>query len=67
MQWSARMSGAVAIPMGNSAIAHLAPLLDYVDMDGTLLLDEDLANGLTFDRRRTVYTNKAGLGFETTF
>jgi len=53
--------------IGTSAIAHLAPLLDYVDMDGTLLLDEDLAIGLTFDRGRTVYTNKAGLGFETTF
>ncbi len=53
--------------IGISAIAHLAPLLDYVDMDSTLLLDEDLADGLTFDQGHAVYTSKPGLGFKTTF
>ncbi len=33
--------------VGISAIAHLAPLLDYVDMDGALLLAEDVATGVT--------------------
>ena len=53
--------------IGISAIAHLAPLLDYVDMDTTLLLADDLADGLTFDQGRAVYTDKPGLGFEITF
>src|SRR5690606_35024821 len=35
--------------IGSAAIAHLLPLLDYVDMDGPLLLAEDLAMGLQFD------------------
>jgi L-alanine-DL-glutamate epimerase-like enolase superfamily enzyme len=33
----------------NAAIAaacHLAPLLDYADLDGALLLDEDVYDGL---------------------
>ncbi len=34
--------------IGSAAIAHLRPLIDYVDMDGPLLLQEDLATGLTF-------------------
>jgi L-alanine-DL-glutamate epimerase-like enolase superfamily enzyme len=31
--------------VGISAIAHLLPQLDYVDMDGALLLAEDIADG----------------------
>jgi hypothetical protein len=33
--------------VGISAIAHLLPELDYVDMDGALLLSEDIATGIT--------------------
>ena len=32
--------------VGSAAIGHLLPLLDYVDMDGPLLLDEDIATGI---------------------
>ena len=32
--------------VGISAIAQLVPQLDYVDMDGALLLKEDIANGV---------------------
>jgi L-Ala-D/L-Glu epimerase len=32
--------------VGISAIGHLAPLLDYVDMDGTLLIANDPATGV---------------------
>lgn len=35
--------------IGISAIAQLLPLLDYVDMDGALLLAEDIATGVTVD------------------
>lgn len=50
--------------VGTAAIAQLAPLLDYVDMDGPLLLAEDIAEGVTFDFGRIIYTDKAGLGIQ---
>ncbi|MDX1938041.1 MAG: dipeptide epimerase, partial [Flavihumibacter sp.] len=31
--------------IGSAAIAHLAPFADYIDMDGPLLLAEDIATG----------------------
>lgn len=48
--------------VGTAAIAQLAPLLHYVDMDGPLLLAEDIAEGVTFDFGKIVYNNVAGLG-----
>ncbi len=50
--------------VGTAAIAQLAPLIDYVDMDGPLLLTEDIASGVTFDTGKIVYTNGYGLGIE---
>lgn len=48
--------------LGSAAIAQLAPLLDYVDMDGPLLLDEDIAAGVSFDKGKIIYNNETGLG-----
>jgi len=48
--------------VGTAAIAQLAPLLDKVDMDGPLLLSEDIANGVGFDFGKIIYTGKPGLG-----
>jgi L-alanine-DL-glutamate epimerase-like enolase superfamily enzyme len=48
--------------VGTAAIAQLAPMLDYVDMDGPLLLAEDIAEGVTFDRGKIIYTQGNGLG-----
>ncbi len=48
--------------VGISAIAHLLPLLDYVDMDGALLLKEDIANGVTITDGVTSYSNLNGTG-----
>ncbi len=50
--------------VGTAAIAQLAPLLDYVDMDGPLLLAEDIAEGVKFDFGRIIYTDKSGLGIQ---
>ena len=36
--------------VGISAIAQLLPLLDYVDMDGAVLLAQDIATGVTLDK-----------------
>jgi L-alanine-DL-glutamate epimerase-like enolase superfamily enzyme len=50
--------------IGSAAIAHLAPLVDYIDMDGPLLLAEDIATGLSYDYGRVGVSDKPGLGIE---
>lgn len=48
--------------VGTSAVAHLLPLLDYVDMDGPLLLAEDTADGIRIDNGRIIYADRPGVG-----
>ncbi|PQJ76471.1 dipeptide epimerase [Polaribacter glomeratus] len=48
--------------VGISAIAHLLPLLDYVDMDGSLLLKEDIATGITINNGVISYAETNGIG-----
>lgn len=48
--------------VGISAIAHLLPLLDYVDMDGALLLDKDIATGVTITYGKIDYPDGNGTG-----
>ncbi len=48
--------------VGTAAIAQLAPMLDYVDMDGPLLLAEDIAYGVQFDFGRILFNDSPGLG-----
>ena len=48
--------------VGISAIAHLLPLLDYVDMDGALLLAEDIAEGVTLKYGVAEYSALNGTG-----
>lgn len=48
--------------LGSAAIAHFLPQLDYVDMDGPLLLAEDIATGLLYDNGRVTITEEPGLG-----
>ena len=52
--------------VGISAIAQLLPLLDYVDMDGALLLGADIATGVTLDQGRCVYPDTNGCGVTLT-
>lgn len=48
--------------VGISAIAQLLPLLDYVDMDGAVLIAEDIATGVRLDKGRPVYPAENGNG-----
>ncbi len=48
--------------IGTGAIAQLLPMLDYVDMDGPLLLAEDVAKGVGFDYGKIIYSDGYGLG-----
>lgn len=48
--------------VGISAIAQLLPLLDYADLDGSLLIANDPATGVTFDKGHVVYAAENGTG-----
>jgi L-alanine-DL-glutamate epimerase-like enolase superfamily enzyme len=50
--------------VGSAAIAHLLPFIDHVDMDGPLLLEEDVATGIGYDFGKISYSDKPGLGIE---
>ncbi|MBC7867923.1 MAG: dipeptide epimerase, partial [Gloeobacteraceae cyanobacterium ES-bin-316] len=52
--------------IGTAAIAQLAPMLDCVDMDGPLLLAEDIAEGVSFDMGKIIYNEATGLGLLST-
>lgn len=52
--------------IGSAAIAHLLPLLDYVDMDGPLLLEEDIASGLEIENGKVEVSGRPGLGIAYT-
>lgn len=52
--------------IGSAAIAHLLPFIDQVDMDGPLLLEEDLATGISYDFGKIGYSNHPGLGIDYT-
>ncbi|MBL7724916.1 MAG: dipeptide epimerase [Chitinophagaceae bacterium] len=48
--------------IGSAAIAHLLPFIDHVDMDGPLLLEEDLATGISYDYGKISCSEDPGLG-----
>ncbi|TVR88612.1 MAG: dipeptide epimerase [Saprospirales bacterium] len=48
--------------VGISAMAHLSPLFDYVDLDGAALLSNDPAGGVVVDRGNIEFPDTPGLG-----
>ncbi len=48
--------------IGCSAIAHLLPLLDYVDMDGPLLVNDTISKGIAIEFGKVIYANENGTG-----
>jgi L-alanine-DL-glutamate epimerase-like enolase superfamily enzyme len=48
--------------IGISNLVQLAPLLDYIDADGALLLQKDIAKGVTFNNGEIVFTDGNGSG-----
>ncbi|MBX2925031.1 MAG: dipeptide epimerase [Chitinophagaceae bacterium] len=50
--------------VGSAAIAHLAPQVNYLDADGPLLLEEDIATGLQYDFGKITPSSSPGLGVE---
>lgn len=50
--------------IGSAAIAQFLPQLDYVDLDGPLLLSKDLATGIDFNFGKVTLSGKPGLGIQ---
>ena len=48
--------------VGISAIGQLLPLLDFVDMDGALLIARDIASGVHLERGRAIFPDENGNG-----
>lgn len=48
--------------IGCSAIAHLLPLLDFVDMDGPLLVNDTISKGISIKYGKVIYANENGTG-----
>ena len=48
--------------VGISAIGMLLPLLDYVDMDGSVLIARDIADGVRLEKGVAVFPDRAGNG-----
>ena len=53
--------------IGSAAVAHLSPLVDFLDMDGPLLLKNDIATGLEYTASNFKMPYSPGLGIKTTF
>ena len=52
--------------VGISAIGHLLPLLDYVDMDGGMLIKNDIADGVKVYDEKTHFPERNGTGVKLT-
>ena len=58
------LSCMVESSVGVTAAAHLAPLCDYADLDGPLLIRNDPYDGLKYDGARFSLPDGPGLGLE---
>jgi len=50
-----------------AAAAHISPLVDYVDLDGNLLISNDPFKAVHMDKGRLILADKPGLGLEGEF
>jgi L-alanine-DL-glutamate epimerase-like enolase superfamily enzyme len=50
--------------VGISAAAQLLPLLDYADLDGAVLLADDVATGVRLEQGRVVFPDRPGCGVQ---
>ena len=48
--------------IGISAMAHIAPLVDYADLDGALLIKNDIATGVTISNGTIQFPEITGSG-----
>ena len=48
--------------IGTAAMVQLSPQVDFLDADGPLLLEEDLATGISYEKGRILVSENPGLG-----
>ena len=53
--------------IGASAMAQIAPLLDYVGVDGPLLVDKKVGSGIRLEKGRILYPDEGGTGIRVAF
>jgi L-alanine-DL-glutamate epimerase-like enolase superfamily enzyme len=53
--------------IGASAMAQVAPLLDYVGVDGPLLVEKKVGNGIRLDKGRILFPDENGTGVRASF
>ena len=58
------LSCMVESSVGVTAAAHLAPLCDYADLDGPLLIKNDPYRGIIYEGAKLTLPTRAGLGLE---
>ena len=59
------MAGCMAeSTVGISNLAQIAPLLDYIDADGAMLLKNDTATGIKIDYGKLIYSDLKGSGIK---
>ena len=57
------MAGCMAeSTIGISNLVQIAPLIDYIDADGSMLFKNDIAEGVTLINGEIIYSNKYGAG-----
>ena len=57
----------VESPIGASAMAQIAPLLDYVGVDGPLLIDKKIGSGIRLEKGKILYPEEGGTGVRVAF
>jgi len=53
--------------VGASAMAQVAPLLDYVGVDGPLLVDKKIGSGIRLEKGKILYPDEGGTGVRVSF
>ena len=53
--------------IGASATAQVAPLLDYVAVDGPLLIDKKIGSGIRLEKGKILYPDEGGTGVRVAF
>lgn len=56
------LGGMCETVVGSTLLAHLLPLADYADIDGPLLLQENVGKGLVYDQALISVPNRPGSG-----
>ena len=60
-------ANSVESTVGVSAIAQLAPLLDYIAVDGPLLIEKKVGTGVRTEKGKLIYPDENGTGVRVSF